>query len=201
MLERNQHLYYCKQCKHQEFDVKQGLICKLTGTLADFDPVCPNFKSISGEYGSDEFNAIRIKIDQVDKKLAKTGVRFANYMIDSVSIWLVSMMLILGFGAAGFNVQFSEMEFYLYYFLLTIIYYTIFETTTGKTLGKYITKTKVVTEDGFPPAIQNILGRTFARFIPFEPFSFFGSNVGWHDSISKTFVVSEDGPKSDAKIY
>jgi uncharacterized RDD family membrane protein YckC len=201
MLERHEHLFYCKQCKNQDFDTKQGLICKLTGTLADFDPVCPNFKSISGEYGSTEFEAVRKKIDQVNNKLAKTGLRFANYLIDSFVIWLTSLIIIIFLTSSGTNTRFSETEFYIFYFILTILYYTIFETLTGKTPAKFVTKTRVVTEDGFPPTFQNILGRTMCRFIPFEPFSFFGSEIGWHDSISKTLVIREDGAKSDNRNF
>jgi hypothetical protein len=42
------------------------------------------------------------------------------------------------------------------------------------------------------PTLPHLLGRTFSRIIPFEPFSFLDKNhpVGWHDSLSGTRVVS-----------
>ncbi len=201
MLQRHEHLTYCRQCKHQDFDVKQGLICKLTGTLADFDPVCPNFKSISGEYGSTEFDNIRKKIDNVQNKTATQGERLANYFIDSFAIWLIAIGLIFFLSASGLNAGLSELEFYLVYFLVTVLYYTLFETYAGKTLGKFITKTRIVDENGFQPSMNTVLIRTLCRFIPFEAFSFLVSPIGWHDRISKTYVIDEDGPKSDTKNY
>jgi hypothetical protein len=40
---------------------------------------------------------------------------------------------------------------------------------------------------------SQILGRTFSRFVPFEPFSFLGSGHGWHDRWSDTRVVRTRG--------
>ena len=51
----------------------------------------------------------------------------------------------------------------------------------------------VVNEDGGRPRWGQVVGRTFARLIPLEPFSVLFSNHkkrrGWHDSLSKTYVV------------
>ncbi|MEM6265057.1 MAG: RDD family protein, partial [Bacteroidota bacterium] len=68
-----------------------------------------------------------------------------------------------------------------------------FEAAFGKTPGKFVTKTQVVNKDGGKPTPGQLIGRTFARFIPFDAFSFLASNpVGWHDSLSKTRVVKDD---------
>ena len=69
-------------------------------------------------------------------------------------------------------------------------YYVLFEALTGRTPAKYITGTRVVNMMGGKPSFGQILGRSAARFIPLEPFSFFGSSRrGWHDSLSHTRVV------------
>lgn len=44
MLTREQHLHYCQRCINRQFDPQQGLVCKLTGKVADFDPTCPSFQ-------------------------------------------------------------------------------------------------------------------------------------------------------------
>jgi len=44
MLTRDEHLKFCQRCTNRQFDAQQGLICKLTGKIADFDPACPNFQ-------------------------------------------------------------------------------------------------------------------------------------------------------------
>jgi uncharacterized RDD family membrane protein YckC len=58
----------------------------------------------------------------------------------------------------------------------------------GADAGKLLFGTFVVSASGAKPAFGQIVKRTLCRYIPFEPFSFFGE-TGWHDSISKTRVV------------
>lgn len=71
-----------------------------------------------------------------------------------------------------------------------ILYYWIFEGFFGRTIGKLLTGTKVVADDGSRANAFAILGRTLIRLIPFEAFSFLGTNnSGWHDRWSKTAVV------------
>jgi uncharacterized RDD family membrane protein YckC len=70
-------------------------------------------------------------------------------------------------------------------------YYVVLEAAFGWTVGKLITGTRVVRFDGDKPRVPQIIGRTFARFVPFEPFSvlFGNTKLGWHDSWSGTRVV------------
>ncbi len=44
MMTRDQHLEFCKRCLNRQFDTQQGLVCKLTGRIADFENTCPSFK-------------------------------------------------------------------------------------------------------------------------------------------------------------
>lgn len=126
---------------------------------------------------------------------ATTGIRFANFIIDRIlgtmifyaamfgGIYLLGMD---GDGAASAIVML---------FSLAMIpgYYIIFEYFWGKTPGKFLTKTRVVNAAGKQPGFWNIVGRSLCRFIPFEPFSFLSGArpLGWHDSISKTYVVED----------
>ena len=132
--------------------------------------------------------------------LASKGTRFANFIIDYIAIIILSFVvgLILGIiselldSYALLDLLDSNIVFeYLFGMLMWLIYYIPFEAfTKGRTLGKYITKTKVVTHNGMEPNIDSILVRNLCRFIPFEQFSFLGEDgKGWHDSISKTYVV------------
>ncbi len=74
-----------------------------------------------------------------------------------------------------------------------LVYCILMEGFFGFTLGKLITGTRVVTEAGVKPGWGQVVGRTFARLIPFEPFSLLFSSHrqlrGWHDSLPKTYVV------------
>ena len=80
----------------------------------------------------------------------------------------------------------------LYGLLVSFIYYVLMELTTGRTFGKMVMGTKVISKDGNTPTFRQVLGRSACRFIPFEPFSFFGNKgfpIGWHDRIPGTLVV------------
>jgi uncharacterized RDD family membrane protein YckC len=78
---------------------------------------------------------------------------------------------------------------YLVSLAVFFVYYFGMEATSGLTVGKLITRTKVLTIDGFTPTTYEIFIRTIWRLVPFEPVSWFGTQ-GWHDSQSKTTVVS-----------
>jgi len=76
--------------------------------------------------------------------------------------------------------------------IVILAYYVSFEVIWGKSLGKMVTKTRVLMQDGSKPTLKAIIIRSLSRFIPFDAFSFFGNKpVGWHDSISKTVVVED----------
>lgn len=130
---------------------------------------------------------------------ATPGTRFLNYIIDVVVYYvfnflvgLLMMPLIPGISSlllqnpAGFEFFFLGVAlaiYFLYYFLLEGI-------TKGRTVGKLITGTKAVTIDGDPITWKNAVMRTLIRFVPFEPFSTFGS-FPWHDTWTYTLVVKE----------
>jgi uncharacterized RDD family membrane protein YckC len=127
--------------------------------------------------------------------LASTGNRLANYFIDRIGLYLVLVLIIFVFegGNAVFGAEGMMSTLSVLAILLAIPGYWIgFEYAFGKTPAKFLTRTKVVDENGNKPSFGAIVGRTFARLIPFEPFSFLGSRpVGWHDSLSGTRVVKE----------
>lgn len=132
------------------------------------------------------------KRKDVLRNLAGGGKRFANYIIDII-MYLI-LVFVIGIVAGGV-LGLSEREIDTlsrFSFLIFLFYYWVMESLTGKTVGKYITRTRVVKEDGSHPNGANILGRTICRLIPFEAFSFLGSpGKGWHDSIPKIYVIEE----------
>ena len=122
---------------------------------------------------------------------AGLGARFLNFVIDNIA-----RMVLVGIVAflLGLIVPKGEVAETLSTILVVVSvfgYYIILESLFGWTFGKLVTGTRVVRFDGDKPSFPQILGRSFARFIPFEPFSllFGGSGQGWHDSLSGTRVV------------
>lgn len=128
---------------------------------------------------------------------ANKGKRLLNYLIDAVAIGLLQTVFTNIFeGLAAINAP-SFFEGYKVVFgfnlVTTPLYYILMEYTfNGKSIGKWVTGTRVVTLDGDQPSFQQLIGRSFARMIPFEPLSFLGDKPnGWHDRLSGTIVVDE----------
>ncbi len=127
--------------------------------------------------------------------------RFLNFIIDRFAIMGFAMVvglsiatleetgLIQGWLASIENM--SRLEDLLITAVLSVVYYTAFEGIFGITVGKLITGTKVFHVHGGKPTYLAILGRSFTRIIPFEPFSFLGKigKRGWHDRWSDTMVL------------
>ena len=133
--------------------------------------------------------------------VATQGKRFANFLIDYFLIQGASFVIgvFVGFvfiaandgdltPVAANNMQMISMGIGM---LFWFFYYFLPEALFGFTLGKLITGTRVVREQGGRPGALQIAGRTLVRMIPFEPFSFlFGdTTTGWHDTLSRTRVV------------
>jgi len=69
------------------------------------------------------------------------------------------------------------------------IYYSLSEKYfNGYTLGKLVTGTRAVRNDGNELTWKNAIHRSFSRFLPFEFLSGF-SNKPWHDSWTGTTVI------------
>ena len=70
-----------------------------------------------------------------------------------------------------------------------LVYYTFCEKVcNGYTLGKLITGTRAIRQDGQELTFKDAFLRTLSRIVPFEPFSALGRQP-WHDSWTKTMVV------------
>jgi uncharacterized RDD family membrane protein YckC len=93
-----------------------------------------------------------------------------------------------------YSAEATDSVFYLVY----MVYYLFFEWHLGRTPGKFITGTKVVTKEWNQPSFLNILGRTLCRFIPFDGITFLWSpSIGRHDKISTTRVINIEHHKND----
>ena len=125
--------------------------------------------------------------------------RFFNSIIDTLLLYSSVILLILSTVSDSSNrggLESRELVIVLLPWLLLVGfpgYYIFCEYNFGKTLGKYLTKTKVVALDGSKPTFQKVLIRTLCRLIPYEAISFLFYESGLHDRISKTMVV-EDTP-------
>jgi len=125
--------------------------------------------------------------------LASKQKRVLNFIID-VLIKLVIVRLAISFlntsQIANKIHSFDLIERYLFWSIISFVYYGMTEAFLARSPAKYFTKTIVVMEDGSKPTFSTTLARTVLRILPFEPLSFLrGSKMGLHDKNSGTFVV------------
>ncbi|WP_052180929.1 RDD family protein [Alistipes sp. ZOR0009] len=85
----------------------------------------------------------------------------------------------------------TSLERSLVILLSMFVLYALFEWLFGATPGKMLTESRTIKTNGGKLTLGCVLGRSFARFIPFESFSFLTYGDGWHDLLSKTTVVKE----------
>ena len=146
----------------------------------------------------DELNA------EITYTYATTGQRFLNFLIDNLLLRFGLSMLtgmavgmILGSLFPDYMLAITQSESkvslyalaYLIVIINYLIYYTICEKAfKGYTLGKLITGTRAIREDGNELTLKDALLRSLSRMVPFEAFSAFGG-YPWHDSWTKTRVI------------
>jgi uncharacterized RDD family membrane protein YckC len=132
----------------------------------------------------------------VDNHRATKGQRFANYIIDLISFYIIYFMFtgILLIISPAFNhwvSNSSELSQRFVGILSYISYCFLIESITGgRSIGKLITGTKVIMIDGSKPKVGNFFVRNIIRgIILVDQLSFFGEN-GLHDSWSETRVIN-----------
>lgn len=121
-------------------------------------------------------------------------IRLINFIMDTV-VWLILFFSI----AYIFDLYFVRFSSYLVNYIYSISlglilylgYYTVLEFYFHRTLGKFLTKTKVVHKDGDEITFLTILKRTFSRLIPIDIFYYLFSKRGLHDRLSNTLVIKK----------
>lgn len=147
---------------------------------------------------ADELNSF-IQYEQ-----ASQGQRFLNWLIDNLlmrfglsylSGTAVGYLMAKLFPEYTMRVVYSEdrsdliLIGIIIVILNYIVYYTFCEKVfKGYTLGKLLTGTRAIRDNGQELSLRDAFLRTLSRLVPFEVFSGFGDRP-WHDSWTKTTVV------------
>jgi len=131
---------------------------------------------------------------KVDSNVVGSGIRFLNFIIDFITGMILATIIGFIFSILiVLNDSFlAQLFVYFMFFGIFFFYYSIMEIKFQKTVGKFVTKTKVVKLDGEKPNTSDIITRTFCRFIPFDRISFLFVRNGIHDYLSKTKVVKDN---------
>ncbi|MEJ5104451.1 RDD family protein [Chryseobacterium sp. MYb328] len=135
----------------------------------------------------------------VEDHKASLGIRFLNNLIDLFILIILNLIITM---ISDILYALTDIEYFYFYgnsavwwqFLIGnincfIYYFSMENFLNGRTIGKYITGTKVISTDATKPTTQQIIYRNLARLVPFDGLSFFGVN-GWHDSWTDTRVIN-----------
>ncbi|AZA80634.1 hypothetical protein C1637_12640 [Chryseobacterium lactis] len=146
----------------------------------------------------------------VDRNRSQKMVRLAHLIIDRLVIYFIfiafgffSSLLYELTGIAFFfeivqkmasvskvtDILITASVYFIYIFLIEYF-------TKGRSIGKYITGSKVICIDGSEPTFKDYFIRNISRFVPLDAFSFIGEN-GWHDSWSETRVINLKNYKAE----
>jgi uncharacterized RDD family membrane protein YckC len=150
-------------------------------------------------YAAPQAEIQRVSHDE-DLQDASGTKRFLNFIIDRIAgmAFAFLVFLFIGFleqaglisGFVDWTEKMSGLRDIILTTCLLLVYYVSMESICGRTIGKLVTGTKVIDLKGRHPDFLAIMGRTLSRIVPFEPFSFLGSNNrGWHDIWSGTRVI------------
>lgn len=112
-------------------------------------------------------------------------LRLVNFLIDT-AIYIAFMLVFL----LVFRNEIEQEKVKWISLLVYFFYYFLFEYLSGQTIGKIITRSKVIslTENKEYFFIRIVL-RTLMRFIPLDILSYLFSYRGLHDWISKTTII------------
>lgn len=129
---------------------------------------------------------------------ASVGKRVLGAIIDMVLLFLIAFIFSSLFGSVeGGAFSVSGLPA-LVMFILWFVYFVVLEATTGKTIGKYVAKTKVVDESGGHISWGVSVGRNLMRIIDGFFFYLVGfivalvskKNQRLGDIVSRTFVIN-----------
>ena len=136
-----------------------------------------------------DLTAKSTKQEEFEAKKVNSSTRFLNFIIDTI-VWFIIVAILTNSLDAKDPMQ--MVVGYFIFFASYIGYYAFMETKYQKTIGKFITKTKVVNKNGTKPQGGDILRRTFCRLIPFDRISFLFTPNGFHDRLSDTILIKDE---------
>jgi uncharacterized RDD family membrane protein YckC len=135
---------------------------------------------------------------------ATMGQRFLNFLIDNLLMrfglsyltgTIVGYLLAIFFPEYMSRILYNRTSFDFLLIVYTVaifnylIYYTFCEKVfRGYTLGKLVTGTRAICEDGTDLTFKDAFLRSLSRLVPFEALSALGYSP-WHDRWTKTMVI------------
>lgn len=121
--------------------------------------------------------------------LADKGARVGNVIINSIVFVIIQAFVAIVIYIVSPALLEDDTTAAIYVVVLYCSYYLVFEYCFGRTPGKWITKTQVISANGNRPSFAAVLFRSLLRLLPFDGVSFLLGQSGLHDTLTKTTVV------------
>ncbi|MBP1618337.1 MAG: hypothetical protein H6Q14_2164 [Bacteroidetes bacterium] len=133
------------------------------------------------------------KDKEFESSIVSSGTRLIHTVVDFFGFLIIAFILssILQLFYNPSDERTIRLVGYGLLFVSFLIYFVFMEYKFQKTLGKFITKTKVIMNDGSKPKLNEIFIRTACRLIPFDNISYLFTKNGFHDRFSNTTVIKE----------
>jgi uncharacterized RDD family membrane protein YckC len=150
----------------------------------------------------EQYESSIFEVDEAQLVLASQGKRFFNMVIDGITYGVVYQIFSATVGYFGVdlieffgydNVALVIISSLLISLSLQVLFFTLMEALfKGKSLGKLITGTRAVNEDGSHISAKTAFLRSLSKMVPFDAFSALGSpSHPWHDRWTRTYVIDE----------
>lgn len=142
----------------------------------------------------------KTKDKEFESSIVSSGTRLIHTVVDSICLFILIFFLSFILGLFSFifgdylNIN-DQLTIGLLEFstilLAFFLYFVYMEFKFQKTVGKFITKTKVIMNDGRKPELNEVFIRTACRLIPLDNFSFIFTKNGFHDRLSNSTVIKD----------
>lgn len=124
--------------------------------------------------------------------LAVEDDRASNFISDFINSSFIAIFIIY---FTHYNFLIST----ILYYSIRFIYYFLLEYFIGRTIGKYLTQTKVVDSKGNRPNIMQLIIRNMTRF--FSLISGVNDKErAIHDQLSNTFVIKDEKLSTNTRV-
>jgi len=134
------------------------------------------------------------KKQEFDSSKVTSWTRLIHFFVDLIAFFLIALILSLVVDLFLPTPDQGTLTLIVYGLILIafFLYFVYMEYKYQKTIGKFLTKTKVVMTDGRKPELNEIFIRTVCRLIPLDRISFLFTKNGFHDRLSNTTVIKEE---------
>jgi len=117
------------------------------------------------------------------------GTRVLNFIVDVLLITALSFAVFKAWQFYAYYYHILFFPFYYFFWCIWVLYYFVFESIFGRTPGKWLSVSKVVSKKGGRPNILQYMVRSVSRLILIDAFFIPFLDKTLHDYVSATEVV------------